>query len=86
MFYVQGPSEAWYPTYGLLKIKENVQIVSLDFGIAEDKTSGALLSFTMISYERSFQSHCKTWIYRLRFSYGSGMIMLHIFFLQFGNF
>jgi hypothetical protein len=37
MFYVQGPSEAWYPPHGLLKIKENVQIVSRDFGTAEDR-------------------------------------------------
>lgn len=32
-----------------MTIKENVQIVPLDFGIAGDKTSGTLLSFTMLT-------------------------------------
>jgi hypothetical protein len=40
MFYEQRPSEAWYPSHGLLTMKETVQIVHLDFGIAEDRLLG----------------------------------------------
>jgi hypothetical protein len=39
----------------------------------------------MISYEMPSQSSCKMWLWRLGFSYGSSMMMLHhIFFLKLG--
>jgi len=40
IFYEQRPSEAWCPSHGLLTMKETVQIVYLDFGIAEDRLLG----------------------------------------------
>jgi hypothetical protein len=40
MFYEQRPSAAWYASHGLLTMKETVQIVHLDFGIAEDRLPG----------------------------------------------
>jgi hypothetical protein len=46
MFYEQRPSEAWYPSHGLLTMKETIQIVHLDFGIAEDRLLGPYFSFT----------------------------------------
>jgi hypothetical protein len=39
MFYEQRPSEVWYPSHGLVTMKATVQIVHLDFGIAEDRLS-----------------------------------------------
>jgi hypothetical protein len=40
MFYEQRPSEKWHPSHCLLTMKETVQIVHLDFGIAEDRLLG----------------------------------------------
>jgi hypothetical protein len=46
--YEHSPSIAWFPCYGLLNIKENVQIVNLEFPFRHCRrlTFGTLLSFT----------------------------------------
>jgi hypothetical protein len=64
---------------------------SFHAGIAKERLLGphtlpTLGLFNTISYETTFQSLSKMWIYWLGLIYGSCMMLLkHIFFLQLGH-
>jgi len=89
MLYEQRPSEVMASWQWKKLIKLSTLILALQKTDFWDPTFFHhiwLGVFTMISYERSFQRCCKTWICSLGFSYGSCMIMFHhVFFLQSGN-
>lgn len=50
--YEHGPFESWFHTYSLLKIKENVQSIHLEFPCSHCRrqTSGALYSSTVSNW------------------------------------
>jgi hypothetical protein len=83
------PSEAWFPTYGLWRLKKMLKVYTLSFSCWRccetdpwDLTffhRVGLGLFTSTSRVTTFQSCCKMWIYRPGFTYGSCMMVLHAF-------
>jgi len=81
--------EAWFPSYGLLMIKEySVPTSSFHVDTEGDETSGTLL-FPITSdwgCVPKFPMKHEMWICRLKLIYGSRMIVLHhMFLLQIWN-
>jgi len=92
---VGRPSEAWFPRYGLLTIKESAWSVRLEIPCrnCRRQTSGTLFSSTKSELgclprfpTNVFPELLQDVALQTRIHYGSRMMVLHhIFFLHFGN-
>ena len=82
ILYEHKPSEAWFPNYSLLTIKDNVHFES-PCSHCRRQVSGTLIpsiqAYWAVDREflRQFQSCWKMLICRLVFVYGSCMLVLH---------
>ena len=61
--------EVWFPSYGLLKVKEIAQSVHTGFPHSTFFHHVWLVPFTTVSHRKCFHSCCKMWIY-FRFTHG----------------